>query len=71
MSTPEKLMGHYNSLKEKHDALDKEIEDAYAHHVDDVKLHEMKAKKLHLKEQMFDMEQRLKDNGKSILHGNR
>ena len=70
MNTPEKIMGHYNSLKEKHDPLDKEIEDAYAHHVDDVILHEMKTKKLHLKEQMFDMEQKLKGHGKNILHGN-
>jgi hypothetical protein len=71
MTTPEKMMGHYDSLKEKHDKLDKEIQDAYNHHVDDIKLNEMKATKLHLKEQMFDMEQKLKDHGKSILHGNR
>lgn len=70
MTTSEKMMGHYNSLKEKHDKLDKEIEDAFNHHEDDLKINEMKAKKLHLKEQMYDMEQKLKENGKSILHGN-
>jgi hypothetical protein len=71
MTTPEKMMGHYDSLKEKHDKLDKEIQDAYNHHVDDTKINKMKSDKLHLKEQMFDMEQKLKDHGKSILHGNR
>jgi len=71
MSTPEKMMGHYRSLVDKHEKLDKEIEDAYNHHVDDVKLHEMKAKKLHLKEQMFELEQKLGQDGKNILYGNR
>ena len=71
MGAIEKMIGHYNSLKEKHDKLDKEIQDAFNHHVDDTKLHEMKAKKLHLKEQMYDMEQKLKENGKNILYGNK
>lgn len=71
MGTVEKLMGHYESLKEKHEKLDREIEDAFNHHVDDVKIHEMKAKKLHLKEQMYDIEQKLKDHGKNILYGNK
>jgi uncharacterized protein YdcH (DUF465 family) len=70
MSTPEKLMGHYNSLKEKHEKLDKEIEQAYNTHTDDLVINKMKSEKLHLKEQMYEMEQRLKGNGKTILHGN-
>lgn len=70
MSTTEKLMGHYTSLKEKHDKLDKEIEQAYNAHTDDLVIHKMKSNKLYLKEQMYDIEQRLKNNGKTILHGN-
>ena len=54
MSTPEKIKGHYESLKSKHDLLDKQIEEAYNHHEDDLKIQQMKSQKLHLKEQMFE-----------------
>lgn len=72
MSTPEKMIGHYESLKSKHDLLDKQIEEAYNHHEDDLKIQQMKNKKLHLKEQMFEFEKKLgTTNGKTILHGNK
>lgn len=72
MGTIEKLMGHYRSLKEKHDKLDSEIENSFIHHESDEKIHEMKKQKLHLKEQMFEIEQKLGlNNGKTILHGNK
>ena len=72
MSTSEKLKSHYNSLKEKHDLLDKQIAEAYNKHTDDIEVNKMKHNKLHLKEQMYQIEQQLGNgsNGKSILYGN-
>jgi uncharacterized protein YdcH (DUF465 family) len=72
MSTSEKLKSHYNSLKEKHDLLDKQIAEAYNTHTDNIEVNKMKHNKLHLKEQMYQIEQQLGNgsNGKTILYGN-
>lgn len=59
MSTPEKLLSHYKSLKVKHDLLDKKIEEAYNHYTDDNEIHKMKLDKLHLKEEMNSIENQL------------
>ena len=67
MSTPEKLMSHYKSLKIKHDALDKKIEESYNHFIDDTEIHKMKIEKLHLKEEMSNIENQLGfESGKRI-----
>jgi hypothetical protein len=66
------MIGHYNSLKEKHDVLDKEIEKAYNEHANDIEINKMKTDKLHLKEQMYEIECKLGvEHGKRLLHGNK
>jgi uncharacterized protein YdcH (DUF465 family) len=60
MSTIEKMISHYDFLKTKHDALDKEINSAYSHHIDDHIVSGMKKQKLHLKDQMHQIENQLK-----------
>jgi uncharacterized protein YdcH (DUF465 family) len=59
MSDKEKTISHYNQIKEKHNILDKKIKDAYNHYFKDEDLHKMKQEKLHLKEEMFQIEQKL------------
>jgi hypothetical protein len=60
MSTIEKMLSHYDFLKTKHDALDKEINSAYSHHIDDHIVTEKKKQKLCLKDQMHHIETQLK-----------
>jgi uncharacterized protein YdcH (DUF465 family) len=60
MMTREKLIHHYESLREKHDTLDSEIKELYEHHTDDLKVEALKKKKLKLKDEMEQMLQKLK-----------
>lgn len=57
--TREKLIHHLESLREKHDDLDKQIRDMYGHHDSDLKVEEMKKKKLKLKDEMEQMRQKI------------
>jgi hypothetical protein len=67
MSSIEKIMSHYKTLKSKHDDLDKQIDNAYNHYTDDVEIHKMKVEKLHLKEEMSQLELQIGlENGKRI-----
>ena len=59
MSMKEKLAGHYDSLKRKHDQLDSKIKDMYNHYNSDQELTDLKLKKLRLKEEMNMIEQQL------------
>ena len=47
-----KLEHHLQSIKEKHDQLEKQIKDQYDHREDDTKIKELKLRKLKLKEEM-------------------
>jgi uncharacterized protein len=60
MMTREKLIHHYESLREKHDNLDTEIQTLYEHHTDDLKVEALKKKKLKLKDEMEQTLQKLK-----------
>lgn len=52
MITREKLIHHLESLREKHDDLDREIKELYEHRTDDLKVEELKKKKLKIKDEM-------------------
>lgn len=52
MTNAHKLIHHIETLKEKHDELDKQIEELYKHHTDDFKVEELKKKKLKLKDEI-------------------
>jgi uncharacterized protein YdcH (DUF465 family) len=60
MGTIEKMISHYDFLKTKHDALDKQINTAYTKHFDDHIVTELKKQKLHLKDEMHRIETQLK-----------
>ena len=60
MMTREKLIHHLESLREKHDDLDKEIQQLYEHHTDDFKVEALKKKKLKIKDEMEQTSQKLK-----------
>ena len=60
MITREKLIHHLESLREKHDDLDKQIQELYEHHTDDLKVEALKKKKLKLKDEMEQTSQKLK-----------
>ena len=57
--TREKLIHHIESLREKHDALDKEIQELYEHHTDDMKVEALKKKKLKIKDEMEQTSKKL------------
>lgn len=59
MSTAEKLMHHWDSLKNKHDKLDKQIKESYNHYDKDELVHKLKVEKLHIKEEMSNIEKQL------------
>ena len=52
MMTREKLIHHLESLREKHDDLDKKIQELYEHHTDDFKVEDLKKKKLKIKDEI-------------------
>ena len=52
MMTREKLIHHIESLREKHDLLDKQIQNLYEHHTDDLKVEKLKKEKLKLKDEI-------------------
>ncbi len=60
MMTREKLIHHLESLREKHDELDKQINDLYNHHTDDFKVEDLKKKKLKIKDEMEQTSAKLK-----------
>jgi uncharacterized protein YdcH (DUF465 family) len=59
MITRGKLIHHIESLKEKHDELDREITNLYNHHTDDLKVEALKKQKLKLKDEIAENEKRL------------
>lgn len=63
MITHEKLMHHWNQLRDKHDKLDKKIQDAYNHYDSDDSVHKMKVEKLHIKEEMDRVEKQMEKLG--------
>jgi hypothetical protein len=60
MITREKLIHHLESLREKHDELDRQIQELYNHHTDDMKVEALKKKKLKIKDDMEQTSQKLK-----------
>jgi len=60
MMTREKLIHHIESLREKHDRLDKEISDLQAHHADSMKIETLKKLKLKLKDDIEQTSAKLK-----------
>jgi uncharacterized protein len=60
MMTREKLIHHLESLREKHDDLDKQITELYEHHADDMKVESLKKKKLKIKDEIEQTSQKLK-----------
>jgi len=60
MMTREKLIHHIESLREKHDDLDKQIKDLELHHTDHLKVDTLKKLKLKLKDEMEQASAKLK-----------
>jgi hypothetical protein len=60
MSTREKLISHYKHVQKKHEDLDKKITESYNQFIEDVVIHKMKQEKLHLKEELFNIERKLR-----------
>ena len=58
--TREKLIHHIESLREKHDDLDKQIKDLELHHTDHLKVDTLKKLKLKLKDEMEQASAKLK-----------
>jgi len=52
MITREKLIHYVESLKEKHDELDKRINQLYLSRADDIQVEELKKQKLRLKDEI-------------------
>jgi uncharacterized protein YdcH (DUF465 family) len=50
--TREKLIHHIESLREKHDNMDKQIKELEAHHTDSLKVETLKKLKLKLKDEI-------------------
>lgn len=60
MITREKLIHHIETMRERHDDLDKQIKELYEHHANDLKVEELKKKKLKLKDEIEQTSTRLK-----------
>lgn len=61
MMTREKLIHHIESLREKHEVLDKQIDLMEQNgHYEDADLHHLKKKRLSLKDEMEQTSQKLK-----------
>jgi len=60
MITREKLIHHLESLREKHDDLDKEIQGLESHHTDHLKVDTLKKVKLKIKDEMEQISAKLK-----------
>jgi uncharacterized protein YdcH (DUF465 family) len=58
--TREKLIHHIESLREKHEKLDKDIKELEAHHTDSMKVETLKKLKLKLKDEIEETSQKLK-----------
>lgn len=52
MMTREKLIHHIETMREKHDALDAEIQKLYESRADDLKVEKLKKEKLKLKDEI-------------------
>ena len=55
-----KLESHLDHLKTKHATLDNQIKEGYTKYLSDKHLGKMKQEKLHLKEQIIELETKLK-----------
>lgn len=55
----EKLQNHLESLKERHDALDKQIKEGYTNYLTDRGMQKMKFEKASIKREIQEIEQRL------------
>ncbi len=60
MITREKLIHHIETMRERHDELDKQIKELYEHHANDLKVEELKKKKLKLKHHIEQTSSKLK-----------
>ncbi len=60
MITREKLIHHIETMRERHDDLDKQIKELYEHHANDLKVEELKKKKLKLKDEIEQTSSKLK-----------
>ena len=60
MITREKLIHHIETMRERHDELDKQIKELYEHHANDLKVEELKEKKLKLKDEIEQTSSKLK-----------
>lgn len=60
MITREKLIHHIETMRERHDELDKQIKELYEHHANDLKVEELKKKKLKLKDEIEQTSSKLK-----------
>ena len=59
MITREKLIHHAETLRERHDDLDKEITKLFEHHADDMKVENLKKQKLKLKDEIEKLYKRI------------
>ena len=60
MMTREKLIHHIESLREKHDRLDREIIELQTHHADSMKIETLKKLKLKVKDDIEQTSVKLK-----------
>lgn len=60
MTTDHKKLNHYETLKEKHEMLDKKIVEAFNHHDNDESIRKLKIKKLHVKEELERLKKEMK-----------
>jgi len=59
MITREKLIHHAETLRERHDDLDKEITKLFNQHADDMKVENLKKQKLKLKDEIEKLYKRI------------
>ncbi len=59
MITREKLIHHAETLRERHDDLDKEITKLFEQHADDIKVENLKKQKLKLKDEIEKLYKRI------------
>ena len=61
MMTREKLIHHVESLREKHDELDRKIQEMYKHRADDLKVEALKKQKLKLLDDIEQTNRKISD----------
>ena len=62
-----KIRHHIDSLQRKHDLLDHHINQEFEHHRDQTEVNKMKKEKLHLKDEIAQLNQKIKKTFKEAV----